>query len=359
MRYGGVDVDSKFIDEEDIVAKLHFLEQMEERWPYAPAKGVLLADRVRRSLSFVPEELQRYALVAFANVMYLPDSLLRESWGYLARYVARGLRISTAELFDQSHLLEVDSGGNIPAFLHENSVQGRLDTDRFSRLNSVTDLATNLRLVAGSNEPEEEIVRAIRLAFSKRYWLLLSDNVLSGTSVRSDLSRCQRLISAYRSLGEPRLVPVTQVLTSTAEEALSPESLNYFALRFDGRSRVVEGNATCGLFNSQATLAGVVRVSNWLADQTWFAEDVRLKATIEKSGDNMACGFKNGGWTIVTPNCPTNSLPILWYDMPGFYEGPFPRIMSRTTQAKGGGESLAKTAIDLAPQVLEKLQGGK
>jgi len=69
----------------------------------------------------------------------------------------------------------------------------------------------------------------------------------------------------------------------------------------------------------------------------------------------MAYGYKRGGWTIVTPNCPTNSLPILWYEREGVYKAPFPRIMSRTSQMKGHGEELTEDAISLAPRVLKKL----
>jgi hypothetical protein len=355
VHFGRVALDADFIDAEDIVAKLHFLEDMEARSPYMPAKGVALSERVTRSLGQVPYELQNFALAAFANVVYLPDTLLRESWSYLAAATARRLGTSLYDLFEECHLLEVDPSGLIPDFLHENHVHGRLDTDRFSRLQSVEELANSLRLVALSEVPEEGTAQAIRLAFSKPHWLLLSDNVLSGTSVRSDLDRCVRLIEAYSDLGTPNVVPITQVLTSAGEEGLPAGHAVSYALRFDERFRVVPGNAECALFNRRETLDGVLQLCKWLASQEWFVDDARLLATLEKSGDDMAFGFKQGGWTIVTPNCPTNSLPVLWYEREGWYEAPFPRIMSRTSQTRGAGQELTDQAIALAPRVLEKL----
>ena len=118
---------------------------------------------------------------------------------------------------------------------------------------------------------------------------------------------------------------------------------------------MIPGNYGCTLVNARTTLDGIIRVSDWLADREWFKSDERLLRTIEKSGDNMAYGFKGGGWTIVTPNCPTNSLPLLWYESAGNYEGPFPRIMSRTSQARGVGEEVTRIATEQADRALRKL----
>ncbi|MFA6348650.1 MAG: hypothetical protein WCX06_00485 [Candidatus Paceibacterota bacterium] len=355
MHFGNVELDAAFIDAEDIVAKLHFLDQMERRWPYNPAKGVSLSERVACSLTQLPPELQQFALAVFTNVIYLPDTLLRESWSYLASKIARDLGITVCNLFEQSHLLEVDPSGLIPTFLHENKVHGRLDTDHFSRLQSIDELANNLRLIGLSDKQEEGSVHGIRLAFSRPFWLLLSDNVLSGTSVASDLSRCDRLINAYSKLGTPKIIPVTQVLTSSAESSVLSSWTTTFALRFDKQFQVLPGNEDCSLFSRRDTLDGAIRLCDWFASQDWFSKDDRLTATLQKSGDNMAYGYKRGGWTIVTPNCPTNSLPILWYEREGVYKAPFPRIMSRTSQMKGHGEELTEDAISLAPRVLKKL----
>jgi len=352
-----LELDPGFIDAEDIVAKLHFLEHMESRWPYGPAKGFPLATRVTRSLTSLPREFSEFALAVFANVVYLPGTLLRESWSFLAEKIAQRQDTSVHDLIENCHLLEVDPSGLIRDFLHENRVEGRLDTDRFSRLQSIEELARCLLLLAESDSPKGSEAREIRLAFSKRYWLVLTDNVLSGTSLESDLTRCQRLIPAYADLGTPTLIPVAQVFTSTAAEYL-PEGLEVtFALYFDEQFRVAPDNEECTLFGGKETLEGIVRLSRWLASQESFAKDELLLPTLAKSGDDMALGFKAGGWTIVTPNCPTNSLPILWYARAGVYEGPFPRIMSRTSQARGVGEELTDAAVDAAPQVLARLGG--
>jgi len=355
MSSGFVELEPGFIDTEDIVAKLHFLEHMEQRWPYNPAKGVPLTERVTRSLARLPRELQKYALAVFANVVYLPDMLLKESWSYLAETIAQKIGISIYDLFQKSHLLEVDPSGLISDLLHENNIHGRLDTDRFSRLQSIEGLAEGLQVFGHSDKPEENLAREIQLAFNKPYWLVISDNILSGTSLKSYLNRCRRLICAYEHLGKPKLIPIGQVITSAAEDNLGGEEEISFALRFDERFRVRLDNEECAFFSKKETLNGVIRLSEWLAKQEGFVKDERLVQTIAMSGDNMALGFKGGGWTIVTPNCPTNSLPILWYEQKGLYEGPFPRIMSRLSQAKGGGEGMTEGAIAVAPRVLRKL----
>ena len=349
-------IDSAFIDAEDIVAKLHFLDQMESRWPYDPGKSVPLHKRVTEALAQLPEEFQKYALAAFANVIYVPHPILRESWKYLASDVAQSLGISVGELFSNSHLLEVDPSGLMADVLHENHIHGRLDSDRFSRLNSVDALADHLRTFAFTPDVQEHEIRAIKLAFSKKYWLLLSDNVLSGTSMLSDLNRCSRLLSAYAALGQPELIPVAQVLTESALQIFTGDHQPFHAIWLDSRSKFVPGNEDCHLFNQSDTLSGVLQLSEWLASQEWFAGDERLTATIAKSGDSMAYGFKRGGWTIVTPNAPTNSLPILWYACEGAYTAPFPRVMSRTSQAKGAGAEATAQAVEVAKTVLEKIR---
>lgn len=355
MHNVNIGLDPKFIDSEEIVAKLYFLEQMERRFHYNPAKNIPLFERVTRSLAQLPDKFQMFALAAFANVVYLPDILLKASWIYLAKKVASRLNISVCKLFEQSHLLEVNPSGLISDFLHMNRVQGRLDTDRFPRPQSIEELARSLLVLDSSDVPDETAEREIRLIFGKQYWLVLSDNVLSGASLGSDLARCRRLIHAYGGLGAPKLIPVTQVLTSTAEENLNETDGIPSVLYFDERFRVRLNNENCVLFNSSYTLNGVIELSSWLANQKFFAEDKRLLPTIAKSGDDMALGFKGGGWTIVTPNCPTNSLPILWYEQEGIYEGPFPRIISRTSQTSGAGEQLTIKAIEVAPRLLQKL----
>lgn len=351
-----LELDPGFIDREDIVARLHFLEHMESRWPYSPAKDTPLADRIARCLTLLPNEYRSFALAAFANVVYLPTSLLTESWEYLAHVAAEGEGLSVGELIESAHFLEVDESGLVVDFLHENGVHGRLDTDRFSRLQTIDDLARALLIVGNDEANYKAVAKEIQLAFAKRYWLVLTDNVLSGTSLKSDLERCRRLIHAYSKLGEPRVVPIVQVLTSTAERNLADEWPVVSALRFDERFKIEAGNKSCTLFSSMETLEGVVELSRWLASQEYFQNDDRLLSTIDKSGDDMALGFKGGGWTLVTPNCPTNSLPILWYVQDGLYEGPFPRIMSRTSQVKGSGGGLTDAAEAMAPEILARIE---
>lgn len=354
-----VGLDPEFIDAEDIVAKLHFLEHLESRWPYQPAKGVPLSARVTRCLECIPSEWRRYALAAFANAVYLPDALLRESWSYLAGMAARHLDTTVPKLFEQCHVLEVDPCGLVFDFLHENRVQGRLDVDRFSRLASVDDVARTLLILGTPGAPMEGAAKEILLAFRKPYWLVLADNVLSGTSLQSDLVRCRMLIDAYAELGSPEVVPLVQVLTSAAEAYAEGEWEITSALRFDERFRIVPDSQECSMFARRDTLDGVIGLCRWLTSQPWFAEDERLLATLSKSGDDMALGFKAGGWTIVTPNCPTNSLPILWYHKQAVYEGPFPRIMSRTSQARGSGKELTDAAVAAAPRVLARIGGDR
>jgi hypothetical protein len=347
-----------FLDSEDIVAKLHFVEEMEARWPYGPAKGIPFPDRIGRALSQLPERLQPYALAVFANVAYLPEPLLRTSWSFLGQEAARALDTSWLDLIENALLLEVDPSGLVSDFLHENEVHGRLDTDRFARVQSVDDLATTLLLLQNPGVESSGSLQAARLSFSRPIWLILSDNVLSGTSLSSDLTRARSLVETFGTNRPCRLVAVAQVLTSDAEQVLKtivPDVVVVRALYFDERFKVSPVNPNCSLFVREDTMQGVLELCEWLAVQEWFAQDKRLAATIAKSGDNMAYGFKGGGWTIVTPNCPTNSLPILWYEQAGHYEAPFPRIMSRTSHSRGYGGESVEAAIAAAVTINSRL----
>lgn len=324
---------------------------MENRASYGPARGVPLFTRIKRALAQIPPNLQPYALAVFANVVYLPESLLRETWSYLLESLARTHSCSVDALLQRSHVFEVDPSGHTSDLFHENLIEGRLDTDRFSRFTSLSEFAQGLLLLERHGAVSDRLSSEIKRVFEKDIWLLINDNVLSATSLQSEIERARALINAFASLGRPQVVPVGQVLTSVGRQAVDDIRS---ALFFDERFRV--GHPECRLFSSQSVHDGVIELSEWLSTHHEFTSDDRLQSTMVLSGDDMKLGFKGGGWTIVTPNCPTNSLPVLWYSRDNFYEGPFPRIMSRTSQKKGASGLFVNTVIDKCATILQILE---
>lgn len=328
-----------FLESEDIIAKLHFVEYQESRWPYGPARSIPLHVRISEALSSIPKEFRNYALAIFSNIIYLPNPLLHASWRFLAEKTAQRLGISAYELITNSHIFEVDPSGLKTLFMRENEIHGRLDTDRFPRFPSVNEFASDLLNLLHNSQAS---LSPLKLLLSKRYWIIISDNVMSGTSLQSDLKRLNTIAQSLNLDPVPTILPLAQILTVDAKNRIKEtcEEEIISALYFDSTYKISPDNTNCALFQNTETLEGVRALCKWFALQDWYLEDTALTATFEKSGDHLEFGFKNGGWTFVTPNCPTNSLPILWYENDMHYKAPYPRIMSRESQQAGATSSI-------------------
>lgn len=343
-----------FVSKEDIVAKLQYIEHLEHLWPYSSAQGRSYYDRVSRTLRSIDSKYHEFALALFANVIYLTESLRKDTWSYLLGEMARRFDITEEDAVNESILFECNGSGMLYDFMNKNMISGRLDSDRYPRINTVQQLIESMLLFTSSTNitTTEGLRKDIKFILQKRFWILLVDNALSGTSLRSELERASQILGLLKPVySVPKIIPLIQVYTvdakSTVEAMLNQANIiiepPIWALYFDSKFKIYPGNeGDCELFAKQETFNGVIELCQWFAKQSNFANDPELVQTKKRSGDDLAFGFKAGGWTIVTsPNCPTNSLPLLWYSKRGFYEGPFPRVHSRISQSKGrGGESI-------------------
>ncbi len=175
------------------------------------------------------------------------------------------------------------------------------------------------------------------------------DNALSGTSLFSDIDLLMRL--SKRSEKKPKkIIMLIRTLTEQAKDVIKEKFYDElhndflifrYGLLLDNRFVVRADNKECSLFKKEKTYEGVKLLCEWLSSQDFFKNDSRIKDHAEKSGDNskvkgfdptgsLTFGFKGCGLTYVTSeNCPSDSLPLLWFDKPGKYTSPFPRVLSR------------------------------
>lgn len=332
-----IPIDPDFLDKENIISKLSLLQTLERMWPYqSPCIGTAsLFDRIDHSLGFIPKEMRSYALALYANTIYLPPVFLSLLWKHLfekakSQLLKKNICDSQVlnNLAELSFFLEVDPSGLLNPFFHENGIEGRLDSDRYPRIQTVKDFA--LQCMAGNDEATKWLDR--------EFWVILTDSVLSGTSLGSDLERMIDL--ARKTSSSPIIIVLAQVMTDVSELALkeviqkaSDLTIVYNYGFILGSSFQINGleNSKCSLFNHPDTYKGVTDLCNWLSEQKWYISSPSLKDAKDKSGDDMRFGFKRCGLTLVTAhNAPTATLPLLWFNEgDDSFKGPFPRNMSR------------------------------
>lgn len=358
-----ISVNQSFCDKEDIVSKLRFIEYLESYEPYPQAGGLRCFERIKRTLQGIPSEYHKFALALFSSVIYLPRSWLDESLPYLLEGIAKGLNVTKKEIIDNTMLFDLDWGeGLVYRFIQKNRIRGRLDITRFPRISTIDDLTEKLFWLASSTQKNKGTKEDIKRIFKKRFWLLISEKALSGTSMISEIDKALQLTKLMGS-SSTIVIPVTQIITEIAEREITEkmkESENphrpISAFRLDSAFRVHPDNHNCKLFSSPKTLEGVIKLCDWFATETYFANDPELTETKKLSGDDMRYGFKAGGWTLVTSNCPENSIPLLWYESRD-YVGPFLRVRSRIDQARGRSWERIKALRQLRTKLLEKLEG--
>lgn len=349
--WNNLGLDPLFIDREEIVSKLQLLALLERSDPY-PISGIgniPLMDRIERSLRYIPPEHRNGALALFANTIYLPRKFSLSVLMYLFTQTLRDFDCSKEEFVKDALFLEVDPTGIVNDFLRCNEIHGRLDKDKFPRTQQIASFALlanreragNLFKDADGNPLENGVCGWL----DKKYWVILSDNVLSGTSMKSDIERIVKL--ATDTGKTPHLVLLMRVLTARAQEGIqSLLSMLYDSERVTLKAGLLlddrfvindcdKTDRTCGLFNDSGTYKAVLKACEWLAGTKEYKEDKKLLDHKERSrkecpNDDLRYGFKRCGLTLVTSeNCPSNSLPLLWYKNPQIYIPPFPRVLSR------------------------------
>lgn len=365
-------IESDFLESENIISKLNLLQKIERLDPYHTS--YTLQQRIQNSLECLPYRFRKYALALFANTIYLPNSFSNSILEHMLNILTFKYRITRDKLGDNCLILEQDPTGIINDFLRTNHVDGRLDKRRFQRTQQVKAFVTTS--VINKNHPELSnpekadskdpfdrlIIEDVRAFLNKKYWVILIDNALSGTSLYSDINLLL-LSREYHHATPEKVILLIRTLAKQAEEVikdkfkeqLSNGSLEYHCgLYLDDHFVIRDGNEKCSLFQLQDTYENVRGLCRWFSDQEFFREDKRIFDHAKNSADNsavvgfdqiyyrdddtrkemplgkLAFGFKGVGLTYVSSeNCPSDSIPLLWFDKPGTYVSPFPRVLSR------------------------------
>lgn len=337
-------IDPRVLNGEQVIAKLNLLATLETISPYRQNTEPVWS-RIRRSLegleSLNPPLDPRWrqaALTIFANTMYIPAPMASETWESLNMDLTELLRPEgdlNKNPWDHLHFFENDPSGMITQFFHASGLEGRLDSEKYARIDSTDRLAETI-LDLLNPTMENNAVASLKLLTSKPYWVLLVDKTLSGHSLTGDLRRlrqCQRALQGRRG-GPPRLVVLAQLASSqaldeVAKENPEPEVMVRAAMVLDQTLSL--SSSRCGMIQDRGLLEISRQLCNWFAE-TLLVPDPRFDRMRDRSGDNLAFGYRGCGLTVVDhTNCPTDSLPLLWYSqqVAGGYQGPYIRVHSR------------------------------
>lgn len=331
--------DSKFIDNENIISKLNLLLQLERMDPYS--SDSTLQERIRISLQYVPACYRQYVLALFANTIYFPNAFSKSVLQHLLNSLLFKYKIDWNNLGRECLILEQDPTGIVNDFLRTNHIHGRLDKQTFQRTQQVSSFVKTARINLEHKDVDQ--IENVTSFLKRDYWIVLVDNSLSGTSLCSDLERLLQL-SYDTGITPQKVVLLIRTLSGMALNTIGEKFAQSIAngmleidygLLLDKRFVVNEDTEQwneCVLFNDKETYFGVVDACKWLVNQPEYKNDPLLVDHKENSGGDktMTFGFKNCGITYVSSeNCPSDSLPLLWYQNSGFYIPPFPRVLSR------------------------------
>jgi hypothetical protein len=345
-------IDYKIIEEENIIHKIQAINYLEKIDPYP---HYLASDsywnRIDRALNYIPEKYHDYAISLFANVIYISSMMLDEAWRQCFKELKRytGYKLNEENLFSEA-LIIGEEHDLVKRFCYANNLFGRLDIDKIPRSGSVEGLIKDILLsLLLSNFIEEKDYRdlikeyqdLIRSYLKRPYWILLTDYVLSGTSLVSDAKRIIKISKICNP--QTKIIILAQIITSEALDKINKEVPNQikiiYAIYLNENFKI--NSDDCKLFIKKDTLKMVRELCEWFATNI-LIKDKRYDDSRKLSGDDLRYGFKASGLTLVTPNCPSNSVPLLWYykkeGKEGDYEGPYPRVESRITQKKGLSE---------------------
>ena len=333
---------------------LALVEYLEGISPYRnqrlPAYSIRVVSAVEHG---IPKEFRRGALSLFAAAVYLPTPLLARALRHAWQQFLELNRIEDGGVSEEIHFFELDHHGLLAQLCHEAGIEGRLDTDRFARTGRFDDLLDKLMLLLNPTGVDPRLVEELLNILQKTHWVLLTDNVLSGTSVISEGRRMLELVTMLKGADLPHpkhVTVVSQVATDLAATSIYGtlgRSLPLVSgITISNNCRITDDN--CVLIEP-SLLPEARRFCVWFA-RHFMSQDTRLKATMRISGDDLRFGFKQSGLTLVRPeNCPSNTVPAFWYwpsrvphqqhlFPPGQgqdYSPPFPRVGSRISQKTG------------------------
>lgn len=352
------------IEEHDLVARSKALSITEAKDRYSSSDAAL-NERIWKALEQlrqfeeVKEEWLEAALIAFSSVTYFPTEMLRSSLRYLHLILHNHL-VSLAVEFpneperylNEFHLFANDPGGLTEDYFRINRIHGRLDPARHARVPGVQLLGDRLVDILDCNEIKSlSAALEIRQISEKRTWVLLADQSLSGHSLEGDIERLLKirdLVNQADRKKMPQIMVLCQVLTNTAENnlkknsmisaALKKQSLSIDAAIYLDDSYKVQSE-DCRYFQSNDQKRSFQELCVWFANK-FIKNDKDLERMRSRSGDNLEFGYRKAGLLIARQeNCPTDSVPLLWYEtsnpnMSNKYRGPFPRVHSRIGNQK-------------------------
>lgn len=374
------------IDEHDLVARSKALSIAEANDRYTGSDAAL-NERIWKSL----EQLRQFeevrsdwleaALIAFSSVTYFPTEMLRSSLRYLHLILHNHLITLTNDFPDEPerhlnefHLFANDPGGLTEDYFRINRIHGRLDPARHARVPGVQVLGDRLvDLVDCSEIKSLPAAHEMNQIFRKRTWVLLADQSLSGHSLKGDIDRLlkvREIVNAANSKIYPRIMVLCQILTNTAEDnlkkdhaisaALKKDSLSIDAAIYLDETYKVQSEH-CRYFQSADQRRSFHELCNWFA-QKFIQSDGDLERMRLRSGDNLEFGYRQAGLLIARQeNCPTDSVPLLWYENSDpnaacKYRGPFPRVHSRIGNQKTERTQDLWDHVLAHPEILHKIK---
>lgn len=372
LKYLGID--AAFLEEENIISKLNLLQKIERLDPYHTR--YTLQQRIQNSLECLPTRYRKYALALFANTIYLPNSFSSAVLEHMLNILTFEYGITREMLGEECLILEQDPTGIINTFLRTNHVEGRLDKTKFQRTQQVKTFITTAvinKKYPGLSKPtaEKELnnplerlqIEDVSPFIYRKHWVVLIDNALSGTSLYSDINLLVQS-QKYFTVKPEKIILLIRSLTKQAKDVIDVKFRDqieegnlvyYYGLLLDNRFVIRDDNNECILFKNPDTYYNVIDLCKWLSSRDFFKNDSRIQDHAKNSGDNsivqgfdpdgnLTFGFKGCGLTYVTSeNCPSDSLPLLWFDKPGSYVSPFPRVLSRL------GDREERNKTDLCP----------
>jgi hypothetical protein len=354
------------IEKEAIIPKINSIVELERVYPYRNVMGNYW-QRIESALKYIPEVYHFAALALFANVIYIPESILTQAWQYCMWELKERYGIHENNILNDSLLLteEVDL---LIEFLHSNNITGRLDIDKMPRSPRLGDIAAYLLLDDCLSKTQKDVIadeslsplingfKHLRTALKRNYWIIIVDKSLSGSSLHSELMKACKLREALSS--NSKIIVIAQIITFDAlkstQKIKDEENIEIIsAIYLDEKFKI--NSDQCELFNYKETHKQVKELCEWFDKNILSTDEIYGSNSVwrEIGGDpeyGLAYGFKGCGLTLVTPNCPSNSIPLLWYHKPGRYEGPYPRVESRTSQRR----SFDKQLINLLSNRSEK-----
>jgi hypothetical protein len=354
-------IEDEFLDKEDIIAKIQYLERVTHRHPYKPweDKTTSFSTRVTAAINKLPEEYRKAGLALFANIIYLPEPILDEAWREVIFSLEKLYNNKSTLQFSDNLYFSVDNPGLITEFSHLARIECREDHDVNPDFSTISDLIESLYNILNVKETSTNIADIYTL-MKKKNWVILSDNSISGGSLLSDLKKLLKIRDILFPSGLvpsfvhddigftiPEIYVAIQITTEQALASLKdiiPIDNVVYGLKFNDDVRIISDK--CKLFYSEDTLKEVRKLCEWFGNQCFRNQystkyKKRIEVHVKKGGkDNYSYGWLDCGYTIVTQeNAISNSIPLIYFDsdtlpkensMNG-YVSPFQRVESRIT----------------------------